>query len=119
MLTRPREAQQVKSRLTVDGLAAAFFEGRECQERPVGDVEELYSEHWRSEKGEQGGGQKRVHKVGIKRTETGGWVWVADGRAKGGRMDGEEEGRGRNEDSGEVHGSEAEEKRREALGRGL
>ena len=79
VLTRPFETQQVKSRLTVEGLAAGFFESSTTQERAVDDVEQLYSEHRRT-KGEVTVPQ--IHKVGIKQTEAGGWVWVANGQAQ-------------------------------------
>lgn len=79
LLTRPFEAQQVKSRLTVEGLAAGFFETGATQERAVDGVEQLYSEHVRSK---EEGEAPRTNKVGIKQTGAGGWVWVASGRVQ-------------------------------------
>ena len=74
-LTAPFEAQEVKSRLTVDGLAAGLFEPGASQEKAVEEIEQLYGEHKTKEKGNPG------HKVGVEQTEAGGWVWVASGLA--------------------------------------
>ncbi|KAL8708955.1 MAG: hypothetical protein Q9220_006287 [cf. Caloplaca sp. 1 TL-2023] len=80
LLTRPAAASQVKSRLTVEGLAAGLFEAGPTQERAVNNVEEFYSEHNRTKKRE--GVVTQTNKVGIRQTEAGGWVWVANGRAQ-------------------------------------
>ncbi|KAL9596228.1 MAG: hypothetical protein Q9219_005939 [cf. Caloplaca sp. 3 TL-2023] len=79
MVTRPREAQQVKSRLTVDGLAAALFDAGATQEKAIESIDDLYSEHTRTND------KAAVHKVGIKQTQAGGWVWVANGEEQKGR----------------------------------
>ncbi|KAL8685530.1 MAG: hypothetical protein Q9218_007704 [Villophora microphyllina] len=79
LLTRPFEAQQVKSRLTVDGLAAGFFEAGPAQEKAIGDVDELYDEH---AKREEKGDARHASKIGIKKTDAGGWTWVANGRER-------------------------------------
>ena len=71
-LTGPSEAQEVKARLTVDGLAAGLFEPRHHQEKPVKQVNMLYGEH-RPE------AQTGPSKVGMKQAPAGGWVWVASG----------------------------------------
>ena len=56
-LTGPREAQEIKARLTVDGLASALFESAERQEKAVQSVDMLYGEHAEGkETGEEGGG---------------------------------------------------------------
>ena len=70
-LTGPYEAQEVKSRLTTNGLAAGLFEPGASQEKAVEKIEYLYGEHRTEGKGDQ------ANKVGMKQTETGGWVWVA------------------------------------------
>ncbi|KAL9114877.1 MAG: hypothetical protein Q9227_001120 [Pyrenula ochraceoflavens] len=74
---RPAEAQEVKARLTVDGLAAGFFEPKKRQERAVDKIEKLYGEHDRAaRRDEEGGAEGATKKVGIRQTQSGGWVWV-------------------------------------------
>ncbi|KAL8800266.1 MAG: hypothetical protein Q9182_005290 [Xanthomendoza sp. 2 TL-2023] len=77
ILTRPSEVQQVKSRLTVEGLAAGFLEPGGTQGRPVEDIEQLYSEHRRT-KGDETSPES--NKIGIRQTDAGGWVWVVGGQ---------------------------------------
>ncbi|KAH0844455.1 hypothetical protein FOPE_09343 [Fonsecaea pedrosoi] len=71
-LTQPSQAQEVKERLTVDGLAAGFFEPNANHERAVKNVSDLFEEH-------QDGGEKSddTKKIGLLRTDKGGWLWVA------------------------------------------
>ena len=71
-LTGPSEAQEVKARLTVDGLAAGLFEPRAHQEKAVKEVNLLYGEH-RPEV------THNSSKVGMRQAPAGGWVWVASG----------------------------------------
>ena len=79
-VTGPSVAQEVKSRLTVEGLAAGLFEPGAAQEKAVETIQQLYSEHNRARVGADGvGEQQATSKVGIKQTEAGGWVWVASG----------------------------------------
>ena len=74
LLTGIHEAQEVKARLTVDGLVTGLFEPDAMQEQAVKKIEELYEEH--QSEGSQEAGQENGHtKVGIKKTETGGWIW--------------------------------------------
>lgn len=75
------EAQEVKARLTVDGLVTGLFEPSANQEQAVKRIEELYDEHRPKESlqdnGERGEGEKEKNaKVGMKQTEDGGWIWV-------------------------------------------
>ena len=83
-LTGPAEAQEAKARLTVDGLAVGVFESRKNQEKPADWMDELYGEHSRGEERKKGEGEldgdQGVHKVGMKQTAAGGWVFVADGK---------------------------------------
>ena len=72
-LTGPSEAQEVKARLTVDGLAAGLFEPRANQEKAVEDIPLLYGEHRPENRDEW------ASKVGMKQAPAGGWVWVASG----------------------------------------
>ena len=76
ILTGPSEAQEVKARLTVDGLASGLFEHRANQEKAVEDIPLLYGEHRRENKEEE------VNKVGMKQVPAGGWVWVASGHGQ-------------------------------------
>jgi len=69
--TRPSEAQEVKERLTVDGLAAGFFEPSSAHERPVKDITDLFEEHKGREKSAES------QKIGLLQTEQGGWLWVS------------------------------------------
>lgn len=73
IMTSPAEAQEVKSRLTVEGLSAGLFEPGASQEKAVEKIEQLYGEHTREDK------DKQTNRVGIKQTEAGGWVWVTSG----------------------------------------
>jgi hypothetical protein len=78
--TDPQETQSVKERLTVKGLAAAYFaEGGSHQQMAVKNVEELF------QASASGGGKGdaetvqsdgAVDKVAIKPTEQGGWQFV-------------------------------------------
>ena len=73
-VTGPAEAQEVKARLTVEGLTTGLFEPSAAQERAVEKLEQLYGEHKNTDTANQAN-----NKVGIKQTEEGGWVWVASG----------------------------------------
>lgn len=68
--TGPSEAQEVKARLTIEGLSAGFFEPAATQGRAVKKVEELFDEHNLQTEVEA------PKKVGVKQTEAGGWVFV-------------------------------------------
>lgn len=70
--TGPSEAQEVKARLTVDGLATGLFEPRANHEKAVKETRLLYGEH-RPEI------QEESSKVGMRQAPAGGWVWVASG----------------------------------------
>ncbi|KIW33771.1 uncharacterized protein PV07_00595 [Cladophialophora immunda] len=70
-LTQPSQAQEVKERLTVDGLAAGFFEPNANHERAVKNVSDLFHEHQSPDKSED------TQKIGLLQTDKGGWLWVA------------------------------------------
>ena len=70
------EANEVKARLTVDGLAAGLFEPGENQGRAVKKIEHLYDEHQPNES-QENRQEKGNTKVGMKKTQTGGWIWIA------------------------------------------
>ena len=72
-LTGPTQAQEVKARLTIDGLATGLFEPRANREKAVKETQQLYGEHKRENREEES------TKVGMKQTPAGGWVWVASG----------------------------------------
>lgn len=65
----PSESQDVKTRLSIKGLVVASFEPDTLKEKAVGTVEEMFSENSRD-------GQEEKKKVGIVRTEQGGWAYV-------------------------------------------
>ena len=69
--TRPSEAQEVKERLTVNGLAAGFFEPYSSHVKPVEEVSELFQEHHGPKK------SLTTQKIGLFQTEQGGWLWVS------------------------------------------
>ena len=77
-LTSPSEAQEIKARLTVDGLATGLFEPRANQEKAVKEIQHLYGEH-RPETKEEG-----ASKVGMQQTSAGGWIWVASSKIREG-----------------------------------
>ena len=79
LLTGVHEAQEVKARLTVDGLVTGLFEPDAIQEQAVKKIEELYEEH-QSEGSQEFGQEDGPTKVGIKKTETGGWIWFRTGK---------------------------------------
>lgn len=81
LLTGLHEAQEVKARLTVDGLAAGLFEPGANQEQAVKKIEQLYNEHQPKENQEDGQ-EKGNTKVGMKKAETGGWIWVTSGKVQ-------------------------------------
>lgn len=68
--THPTQAHEVKERLTVDGLAAGFFEPNANHERAVKNVQDLFKEHHTPEKSED------TQKIGLLQTDQGGWLWV-------------------------------------------
>ncbi|KAJ9607691.1 hypothetical protein H2200_007769 [Cladophialophora chaetospira] len=68
--TQPSRAQEINARLTVDGLAAGFFEPTSNHEAPVKDINELFQEH----NGED------ARKIGLLQTAQGSWLWVTVGR---------------------------------------
>lgn len=65
----PAESQDVKTRLSIKGLVVASFEPDKLKEKAVGTVEEMFSEN-------SGDGQAEKKKVGIVKTEQGGWAYV-------------------------------------------
>jgi hypothetical protein len=77
--TNPRETQSVKERLTVKGLAAAYFaDGSSHQKVAVKNVEQLFQDSTKSDgKGEiETAEVVTENKVGMKPTELGGWEFV-------------------------------------------
>ena len=95
-LTNPIEAQEVKARLTVDGLTQGLFEPRANQERGVETVDDLYGEHrgamgmkterkrLRKKEGPDAQPKEReVTKVGMQQVPQGGWMWVTTGSGSG------------------------------------
>lgn len=70
-LTHPDEAQEVKERLTIDGLAAGFFEPNANHQKAVKNVQDLFDEHQGTEKSED------AKKIGLLQTKQGGWLWVS------------------------------------------
>ena len=83
-LSGPSEAQEVKARLTVDGLATGLFEQAKAQERAVEKMEDLYAEHSRAAEGKsqegESGGDEGTKKVGMRQTSDGGWTWITGGK---------------------------------------
>ncbi len=70
--TRPSQAQEIKERLTVNGLATALFEPTSSHEVAVRNVSDCFQEH--REKG------RDAQKIGLVQTDRGGWLWVSVGR---------------------------------------
>ncbi|RAO72582.1 uncharacterized protein BHQ10_008594 [Talaromyces amestolkiae] len=65
----PSESQDVKTRLSIKGLVVASFEPDKLKEKAVGTVEEMFSEN-------SGDGQAENKKVGIVKTDQGGWAYM-------------------------------------------
>jgi hypothetical protein len=70
LLTNPSEAQEVRMRLTLEGITAGFFESKTNQEMGVENVQDLFEEHKRP------GKRDDTKRVGLHRTSQGGWLWV-------------------------------------------
>ena len=81
VLTGIHEAQEIKTRLTVDGLVAGLFEPNATQEQVVNKTEELWEEH-EYEESQAVGQEDGDTKVGIKKTETGAWIWFRTGKGQ-------------------------------------
>ena len=81
VLTGIYEAQEVKTRLTVDGLVAGLFEPDAMQEQAVDKIEELCEEQ-ENEESQAVGQDDGNTKVGIKKTETEGWIWFRTGKVQ-------------------------------------
>jgi hypothetical protein len=78
MLADPIRSQEVKERLTVDGLAAGFFEADAHKKSAVSGIQQLFDEHNKStEKTTGKEAEDLTRKVGIQQNEKGGWSWVA------------------------------------------
>jgi hypothetical protein len=70
-LLQPSETQEVKARLSIKGLAAAYFEPDAQKNQAMSSLEEMFSEcNPKSEK---------EVKVGMAKTEQGGWKYVMPG----------------------------------------
>ena len=67
----PPETQEVKARLRIKGLAAAYIEPKAQKNQAVSSLEGMFSEH--NPKSE------KETKVGIVKTEQGGWKYVTAG----------------------------------------
>ena len=80
-LTGIHEAQEVKARLTVDGLVTGLLEPDATQEQAVKKIEESYEEH-KSEESHEVGQEEGDTRVGIKKTETGKWIWFRTGKVQ-------------------------------------
>lgn len=65
----PSESQDVKTRLSIKGLVVASFEPDKLKEKAVGTVEEMFSEN-------SADGHAENKKVGIVKTELGGWAYM-------------------------------------------
>ena len=75
LLPNLHESQEVKARLTVDGLVTGLFEPSANQEQAVKRIEHLYDEHKPKESHVDAEEQGNT-KVGMKKTGDGGWIWV-------------------------------------------
>ena len=95
-LSSPSEAQEVKARLSVDGLAVGVFETKKNQAQPAEEVHELFGEHQvekqqqklskkerkklKKERKEPAQPEDATQKVGMTQTSAGGWVFVAESK---------------------------------------
>ncbi|KIW11730.1 hypothetical protein PV08_11032 [Exophiala spinifera] len=69
-LANPSQSQEAKERLTIHGLAAGFFEPKKQHERAVRNVQDLFEEHRDPEPSDD------TKRIGMVRTQQGGWQWV-------------------------------------------
>ncbi|KPI39580.1 uncharacterized protein AB675_3577 [Cyphellophora attinorum] len=69
-LAEPLTTQDIKERLTINGLAAGLFEAESHLKTGVKEMEELFDEHKHQ-------ATRTVQKVGIVQNERGGWTWAS------------------------------------------
>jgi len=81
MYADPLQAQEVKARLTIDGLAVGLFEPNAALKSGVTEMQQLYDEHTKTNPALISGPSEmdkeiEVAKVGIAQTAAGGWTWA-------------------------------------------
>lgn len=75
MYADPMTSQDVKERLTIDGLAVGLFEADAHLKSGVREMEMLFEEHNRMHKGAGDRFEDVPNKVGMVQNENGGWTW--------------------------------------------
>ncbi|KAK5059709.1 hypothetical protein LTR84_009592 [Exophiala bonariae] len=79
LLADPITTQDVKERLTIDGLAVGLFESDAHRSKGVTEIEQLYREHNAKTQGDDknsDGTASVPAKVGMVRNAQGGWSWA-------------------------------------------
>lgn len=81
MLADPITTQDVKERLTIDGLAVGLFESDAHRNKGVTEIQQLYHEHNAKTQGDDKSGKddeppSEPPKVGMVRNAQGGWSWA-------------------------------------------
>lgn len=79
ILADPITTQDVKERLTIDGLAVGLFESEAHRSKGVTEIEHLYREHHariHAHEKKDGGPASETAKVGMVRNAQGGWSWA-------------------------------------------
>ncbi|KPI44463.1 uncharacterized protein AB675_8296 [Cyphellophora attinorum] len=71
----PMTSQEVKERLTIDGLAVGLFEADAHLKSGVREMQQLFDEHNRTHDGVGDRADDMPTKVGMVQNENGGWTW--------------------------------------------
>lgn len=69
MVAQPLTSQNVKERLTIDGLAVGLFEADAHLKKGVTEIQQLYQEHAKS-------ADEPPPKIGMTKNDKGGWSWA-------------------------------------------
>lgn len=80
ILADPITTQDVKERLTIDGLAVGLFESDAHRHKGVAEIQQLYHEHYSKTHGDALGkpdaSPAEAAKVGMVKNAQGGWSWA-------------------------------------------
>jgi len=76
MLADPIRSQDVKERLTIDGLAVGLFEADAHLKRGVKDIQQLFDEHNKTGDETKHAEEVTPPKIGMVENAAGGWSWA-------------------------------------------
>ncbi len=76
MVAEPLTTQDVKERLTIDGLAVGLFEADAHHKRGVSEIQQLYNEHNKGKDDSKDSDVEEPPKIGMVQNAEGGWSWA-------------------------------------------